>query len=184
MSDTTITPPGGETPENATIRQMREQIATEKRRADENAQKLTDIERGKLADTERLTLELADRDKKLTELGAKASKVDQYETAFQTLYTQELAGVPEAARASVERLSKAGDWNQRLDALRDARGLLAPAAPVPPVAGTITQPTGGTPAPTPAAPNLQPAKPLTAEELRATDFGQILKNRPVVKTTQ
>jgi len=162
---------------------MREQIATEKRRADENAQKLTDIERGKLADTERLTLELADRDKKLTELGQRAAKVDQYETAFQTLYTQEMATVPETARASVERLSKSGDWNQRLEALRDARGLLAPATPVPPAGGTVTQPTGGAPAPTPQ-PNagLQPAKPLTPQELASTDFGAILKNRPVAKT--
>lgn len=179
------TPPGGETPENSTIRQLRQsqdaeriRAEAEKKRADDLAEQLKTIERGKLADTERLTLELADRDKKLTELGQRAAKVDQYEAAFQTLYAQELAAVPDAARTSVERLSKSGDWNQRLEALRDARGLLAPPQPVPPAGGTITQPGGGAPAAPPAGD--PPAKaPLTPEQLRRSSFGPIIQDRGV-----
>jgi len=177
MPEDPITPPAGDpNAESSIVKQLRERGDAEKRRADELAQKLQDQERAKLEENDRLKLELQDRDKKLAEVGQRAAKVDQYETAFQTLYTQELAAVPEAARASVERLSKSGDWNERLEALRDARGLLAPTAPTPPVAGTVTQPTGSAP-PTPPGTGAQPAKPLTPEELRSTGFGSIVRER-------
>jgi hypothetical protein len=181
MSDTTITPPAGETAENSTIRQLRQAQADEKKRGDDLAEKLTTIERGKLADTERLTLELADRDKKLTDLGAKAGKLDRYEQAFQAQYQRELAAIPEAQRAAVERLSSTGDWNDRAEALQTAKGLLVPAAPVPPAGGTVTQPSGGTP-PAPPAPGAMPAKPLTPAEMRNFSLGDAVKARGVQTT--
>lgn len=181
MPEEPITPPAGETAENSTIRQLREAQATEKRRADDLAEKLTTIERGKLADTERLTLELADRDRKLTDLGAKAGKLDRYEQAFQAQYQRELAAIPEAQRAAVERLSSAGDWNDRAEALQTAKGLLVRADTAPAAGGTVTQPSGGAP-PAPLNPGAVPAKPLTPAEMRNFSLGDAVKARGVQTT--
>jgi hypothetical protein len=177
MSDTTITPPAGDpNAENSAIRALRASQEAEKKRADAAEARLTEIERGKLEEGERLKLELADRDKKLTELGAKAGKLDRYEQAFQSQYQRELAAIPEAQRPAVERLSSTGDWNDRVEALQTAKGLLVPPLPTPPTGGTVTQPGSGS-VPTPPNPGAAQAKPLTPDELRKRGFGNIMAER-------
>lgn len=143
--------------DNATIRQMREQL-------DAATAKLKALEREKLTDTERIRAENADLQKQLADLKPIQDEHKKLSGTLEDLYNQELAQVPEEHRERIKRLTSHGGAAERLQNLRDARALI-PAAPAPPErAGTPTQPPspgpGGKPpgTPPPAAP-FDPKKP-------------------------
>ena len=155
-------------PENSTIRQMREQIASlnsAKAEADAKLQEaqsqLQEIERAKLEENERLKLEKADLEKKIADADQIRDELGRYKSTFETLYNEKLATVPEEQRANVEVLTSKGTWAERYEALQAATKLI-PAAPT--AAGTVTQPTSVTPT-TPAPSTWDPTKgPPPVEE--------------------
>lgn len=160
MADEPTTPPA-DPGDNAAIRAMREQIKTleaDARRAkdletqlSEAQSKLTEIERAKLEENERLKLDLADARKAKEETEAAAAQLrdenGRYQSSFQSQYEAELASVDEEKRSTVEELSKTGTWADRYEAIKRAKALI-PAQPA--QGGTVTRP-GTTPATTTAA---------------------------------
>lgn len=87
-------------------------------------------ERAKLDEVERLRLEK-------TELEPFKERATKFEALAQKIYEEELASVPEEYRAKIETLSKVGEWDARIEAIRAAKGLLpTPSAP----AGSVTAP--------------------------------------------
>lgn len=122
--------------ENSVIKQMRAQLdaeaaARKKAEADqaELAAKLKKIEDAELSESERLKREVA-------ELAPLRDAHGKYVGKLESLYQEELSAVPDEKRAAVEALSKTGDWGDRLDAIKAAKGLLTIGAPTP-------QPMGG-----------------------------------------
>ena len=180
----TVTP--GPAPDNsvhssdAAFARMRTELAqanTDKAAAEE---KLKTAERAKLDELERAKAELADLTKKTVDLTAQAARATEYEGHFENLYKQELAGVAEDRRGKIEKLTTAGTWPERLNALREAKDLLGTGPPPP--AGTTTNPGSFTPPITPGTPPPgEPKKPATAAELRNLSFNQALTSRGPAK---
>lgn len=181
-------PPGGTTPEtgtgpapdNAAFAKMRTDLAAAQAARTELEEKLKTAERARMDELERTKAELAETAKREQALKARDEQAKQYEGAFEALYKDELAALPDDKRDRVAKLTAAGTWPERLSALREARALLG-APPV--VAGTSTQPpAGGTPAdqtpPTGDGRPPQGPQPLTKDQLRNTSFGDILAARP------
>lgn len=163
-------------PDNSTIRQMREALEAEKKRAADMETRLKEIERKDLEEVERLRLEKADAEKRLNDLQSAQEKATQWEDRFKTLYETKLAAVAEDKRAQLERLSAAGDYAQRYEALDAALSLLN--LPTPLVsAGTTTVPGAIPPSATPPV----EAKPLTVEELGRMTFEQAIAQRGGVR---
>jgi hypothetical protein len=190
VSDPTPTPVPAPTPsgdDNATIRAMRAQIdaatqaakdAEEQRKALET--KLTELERRDMDEKQRLSAELEDAKKAAADAEKLRNEHGQFVSAFESIYNNRLASVPDEHRSTVEKFSKNGDWQARIEAIDAAMAMLK-ITPAPVAAGTITQPGGGTPPPTPPE-TPQPAKPLTPQELRSMSLKSIIEERR--KTTQ
>lgn len=190
MSDPTPPAPAadpgdqGTAQENATIRQMRAQIEAQTKAAKEASDRanvlqaqLTERERAEMAEIDRLKAEVGDRDKKIGELEPLRDEHGKFVSAFEAIYQNELALVPDDKRAAVETLSKVGSWPERLDALRAAKGLLPSATPAAPAAaGTRTLPAGG--APPPAGDD----KPKTMDPKNPPPWRDVL-SRPKPRTT-
>lgn len=140
--------------ENATIRQMREQIDAEAQaRKDAEAQlkdvkeKLTAKEREELAENDRLKAELADAQQKLATSSNLEAQLAEANLTFQETYDGLLASAPDEAKETLKQLSQNGPWPERLRQLKAGMKLANIATPVVQV-GSSTQPTAVTP-PTP-----------------------------------
>ena len=185
-----IVPPAGtqNDAENSTIKLMREQIDAANRekaasadalKAAETARteaedKLKAIERGKLEETERLRLEKAEAETKLSELTPLRDEVGKYASAFEKLYNDQIAALPEEKRETAKALTVVGTWADRYEALQKVSGLIGAA---PAAAGTRTQPTGILPVPgTPQ--NEEEGKPLKPDDIKRTSFRDALRSRP------
>jgi hypothetical protein len=130
-------------------------------------------------DKTRMQAELKDAQEKAKDAERLRAENGQFTSAFENLYNSELATLPEDKREAVERLSKSGSWADRVDALRNAKVLIGSLPAPPAVAGTITQPGGGTPPPTtPEAP-----KPRTPDEIKRTGLGNLISERRASRTT-
>lgn len=127
-----VTPPAGD---SQAIRDLRAALDDHKRKlaevSDRNKtleKQITDAERAKLEDIERLKLELSDalqeNERVKSSLEGGASRLERFEKTFSGLYESELATVPEEHREKVAALSSAGEWDDRLTALRTAVSLL------------------------------------------------------------
>ncbi len=145
--------------DNATIRQMREQVdAANKAARDAAAERdalqarITERERAEMAEADRLKAELADAQGQVAELAPLRDEHGKFVSAFEALYNDELAAAPEEQRAALGKLSASGSWPDRLEALRTAKGLLPSATPA--AAGSMTNPAGGAPT-TPGLPEPQ-----------------------------
>lgn len=139
MSDPTVdpqvTPSPAPTGDSQAIREVRAALDETKRKnaelADQNkqlAKQISDIEKAKLDDLERLKVELSERTQELeatksSSEGA-ATRLQRFEATFTALYEAELASVPEEHREKVAALSSVGEWDDRLTALRTAVSLL------------------------------------------------------------
>lgn len=169
-------PPVTPSEDNATIRQMREQIAESNRIAKENEKraaeaeaKLTEIERAKLGEIERLRLEKEEAFGKLNEANGLKTELETLSKSFQIIFEAELAALPQEHRERVEKLTAHGNPAQRLDALREIKALLGTA---PKSAGTVTNPAAPGPTQTPAvsqAPR-DPSKWGSYDWLKPTDL--------------
>lgn len=181
---TNIPNPVENPPENATIRQMRDQIEASNRRAAdaEEARKqaeerATALEREKMDEMERLKAERADAEKRIKELEPIRDEHGKYVSAFQNLYQQELQAVPEEHRARLEKLSGTGTWADRVELLRDAKALISTPAEAPARFGTPTNPPipGATPPPPSAPP--APASPKDWGRVSLAEAASFQTNR-------
>lgn len=172
MSEIAVVPEtpssGEELRESSTIRQMRAQI-------EETGRKLREAERvaaetaarAKALEDEK-QIEMAQREQELAELQPLRAEHAKLVSAFQALYAEELAGIPEEKREAITRLSGAGEWPERLAALRAAKALLpSPSMPM----GTHTNPTQRQDAN--SVPKLDPVRPFSlSEAFRVTPVSQ------------
>ncbi len=158
----TETPPA----DSNAIRQMREQLNTvlaEKKLADERATKaealITESERAKLADNERLQLELADERKKVLELNPLTERTQQLEAKFTKLYEDKVAALPADKQEQARQLCEVvTSPEQRYDHLLSLETLLVPAV-VPKVGGNGNAPS--IPGTIPVTPNAPVNRPMS-----------------------
>jgi hypothetical protein len=150
-------------PDNSAIRAARQHAADlEQQLKDAKAQladvsgRLTEKERAEMAELDRLKAEKADADAKIQELEAFRDEAGRYQSRFKGMYEAELASIPEEQRARAEKLTSAGTFAERFEALQELKAMF-PAAPV--QAGTRTNvppagavPPASTPPPPPASP--------------------------------
>jgi len=163
MSDTPTPQPPAVPPEvqdNSAIREMRAKIeseATARKAAETEAAelktRLTEIERSKLDELERVRLEKEDLAKTFgqtqSELEQARNELGQFQTLAEAEYNQLLATVPPEKRAAVEGIAGSGTWADRLSKARSAMSLIG-AAPV--QVGTPGMPPASAPTATPGAP--------------------------------
>ena len=148
MSETPVTP-AVETPppagENNAIKQMREQlnqVLAEKKLADERAAKaealITESERAKLADNERLQLERDDARKRIEELSPLTQRTEQLEAKFTKLFEDKVNALPAELQEKARTLTGAvNSPEQKFDMLLELEPLLVPAT-VPKQGGSST----------------------------------------------
>jgi hypothetical protein len=132
--------PAAPSQDSSVIREMRAKLdaaLAEKKSAetqrDETAAKLKEKNDAELSETERLKQQVA-------ELAPLRDSHGKYVGKLEALYAEELAAVPEEKRPAVEALSKSGDWGDRLDAIKAAKGLLTITAPAPQPMGAANSP--------------------------------------------
>lgn len=171
------TPPAAQPgqPDNAAFARMRQEAKTAQDQLAAAQAKLTEIERSQLAEVERLKLDVADRDKKLTELSPLADENAKFKTAVDKACTDAIATLPEDKRAAVAELVAYVPLDQRLGAIQKQMTLLGVA---PLRGGTITQPPTPQPGAAPGAPP-EPGKPRTAAEVKAETWGDAYRARGV-----
>lgn len=143
--------------DNATIQEMRaqidsltrdlkaapsaEELAALKSERDELKSKVTEAEREKMTEIQRLQSELEELKPFKDQATNLTQQWETVEKRAQSEYEGILAGVTdEAHRAAVERLSAQGSWMDRVDLARHAVSILP--QPQPKAAGTVTQPDG------------------------------------------
>lgn len=192
MSDPGTPPAPAPTPsgdDNAVIRQMREQIEAANRAAKEAADakaaieaQLKEIERRDMDEKTRLQAELQDAQQIAQEVQRLRDENGKFISWAESQYNAKLAAVPEEKRALVQQLSAQGDWAARVSSLDAVAALIGiTAAPV--QAGTITQPTGGTP-PAAAGTTPEPAKPLDINQIERMSLGDAIAARRQMHTRQ
>lgn len=148
--------------ENSTIKELRARIDTLNATVTTNetekvalAAKVTELERAKLDETERLRQENADLATKATAGEVAVGQVASYQELFKTEWEALIAAAPEDKRATLTQISSHGDWPERIRCLK--AGLSLGNLPIPGVTiGSITQPVPPatappSPTPTPVA---------------------------------
>ena len=150
--------------ENNAIKAMREQLNTvlaEKKAADERAAKaealITESERAKLADNERLQLERDDARKRIEELTPLTQRTEALEAKFTKLYEDKIATLPSDLQEKARTLTGAvASPESKFDMLLELEPLLVPVQ-VPKVGGSssnVSIPSNIPPAPVmPQAPS-------------------------------
>jgi hypothetical protein len=131
--------------ENNAIKQMREQlnaVLAEKKASDDRATKaealITESERAKLADNERLQLERDDARKKIEELSPLTARTEALEAKFTKLYEDKIAGLPADKQEQARNLSGVAQTPEaRFDMLLNLEPLLVPVI-VPKIGGSPT----------------------------------------------
>jgi chromosome segregation ATPase len=134
MSESQTPPATTPDNDNSVIRGLREQhkalndqLKAKEAEAAELATKLQDIERAKLDQLEQLRLQLQDKETELATVKALADRLPSLESNMEAIYNRKIEALPEEHRERIKRLSSAGDWAHRLEAIDDALSLL-PAA--------------------------------------------------------
>lgn len=146
MSDTTVPVdvPAEVASNNAAFARMRveaEAKAKEAEAAKAEAASLkaqiAEFERKQMTETERLRAEKADADKAIAELNPIRDEHGRFQSALQKACDEVLAGLPEEARAGIEKFAAHVPLADRLDAIRELAKPFSVSNPV----GTVTNPT-------------------------------------------
>lgn len=155
-TETTVSAPAVSTGDNAAFARMRTELAAEKQRTTDLEEKLKEIERSKMDETERLRLEKDEALKYASELSPHKDRAIALEAKFTKLYADELASLPDDRREGMARLTQFGTAEERFEALIEAKKMFA----IPVTAGTVTQPAG-------MPPQVQPheKKPLAIQDV-------------------
>jgi hypothetical protein len=135
-------------------------LKTQKERAIAAEALITESERAKLADNERLTLELADERKKVADLNPLTERTTQLEAKFTKLYEERIATMPAEVQVKARELTEVVTSPEgKFDMLMKWESMLMPAV-VPKAGGTPNGvPAPGTIPPTPQTPTvIDPSK--------------------------
>lgn len=170
-------------PENSTIKHLREtteKALSDKAEADrllaEATAKLTEIERSKLEESERLKLELKDATEKAQEVERLRDANGRYTSTFKTMYEGLLQSVPEAQRPILEQLTKSEDYAEAVQKLQSAMVLIPQNPNAPRPLGTPTSPT---------IPGVTPPPPVTPPPARdPKDWGKVSFEAIVAERTE
>lgn len=187
-------PPEQATPDNGAIRDAREhasrleadlkarnsELAAEKAARETADAKLLEIERAKLANEDRLTLERDDARRVAEEMVGYKAKVEASETRAQVRLDAELAKLTPEQRVLADKLLGYGPVaSDKLDIFFELQATLVPATPAPRQVGTPTSPT----MPGVVTVTAQPTPPLDPKDYGTIDWMGELKKAAVANPT-
>lgn len=167
-----VTPPVVQPVETEGVRQLREQnkiLLEEKKASDARASAaealITEAERAKLADNDRLKAELDDEKKRVIELSGSKATLEAVEAKLQARFELEMSKLPDDQKAKAIKLTGYGvSISDKYDILQDILPDLMPSAPEPLKGGSITNPGSVGSVPVHSAPPVQ---------MPPTDWGTI-----------
>lgn len=150
-----VVPPTGE---STTIQEMRskvdqantaqkvaEQAATDaKKESDDLKLKISESDKAKLDETDRLRVELKEAQDKVVKLDQQALEIKEANDTFENQYNSLIISIPKEQQETIKSNTQSGTWPQRINLAITMAGLIGVKPPVVTVNG-VTQPGAATP---------------------------------------